>query len=1043
MTEQNQVIKTIKIHEFSTGIKLVWENDQWVSGGFDSDYLNCTLPSIPSAVQNSISSGEFKLGEATATDKPAIIGREVIGINKAWSVMAVVTKGTDNKGGRSPQLFRFFLSEGRGNLGYIFRWWQKNKQPSYDPTQVKNIGDFAKYIVTKNIEDSEDSLRRLPDEVLTLNNEDSSKKQGGLQNFTEYLQDDCKMPIILDSSNQNITSLILNAIAYVKLEQMGQLNEPIAWAYNVKALAKIGRFQVIYPCSKEAEENLQKEKENLQAFEQRQLLIGESEINKTLTKKIKTAGSLQLQKLDIKLILDAVYNQSMDKDFWEQKFTNELKIDDVKNRKTFAGDEVRLVWAQPFFLPSTLPDASRWIMQRKFNSEPYHIVEELNQVIKDLIVNIKNSNDIFYKHKLEKFYKNIRQAILYLVIALLEEKPPNLFSKIGNLRPQSMRNPTFLQVTLWLLKDTNGIWGDVFFRFQDDGKNFLDILDEDFEQVVKNKKEITEKIQQDYSFSKLPEDSSTVQHELESKFDSSLESKFDSSIENTIVLSDPSWKDNKSIKKTIQFIFLKTNAKFKEETLPFLVFAKFFEKISINENNKSQSGSRVSALFYHLSKGKVPTSVWKECRFTADNNNPQQHPPDENAETKDNLKELLLIPIGWNNYEFVINFCLRKIAGKNLQNSKVLSYNGLLDQTTLYGIPIEREIGLGEKTVRLIGTLYFLIVGLLTKKREVPAFGLILVLAILLTAVLTSKATSWKMTHKDINPISFLMGKIINLPQVTCHIPVISRICEPPKPDPKPDLFEELYKIPKDFKKYLRVDAKDSQDAIIQILQESGSSEVTLTLTWNTDKEQWNKNEPQWKTAIRAYQQKIKDAKPDLNVEVNGLLRKDDDTDKRLRCEIIEKLQADKKSITGVAENKVKECAEKYGVQKITATDKTGSPGNNGGTSIPSKSPTATDWNATVEAIDALRDEFVNMGQDKSTVEPAIIKNIAAGFGYAYKADNQDDWTPKIKKFQKENSIIETGSISQNDETYKALKCEVAKELELTDKVPDCPAHSN
>ena len=110
----------------------------------------------------------------------------------------------------------------------------------------------------------------------------------------------------------------------------------------------------------------------------------------------------------------------------------------------------------------------------------------------------------------------------------------------------------------------------------------------------------------------------------------------------------------------------------------------------------------------------------------------------------------------------------------------------------------------------------------------------------------------------------------------------------------------------------------------------------------------------------------------------------------------------------------------------------------------PSPSPLpATSWKATVKAIDALRDEFVSMAQDKSTVEAAIIKNIAAGFSYAYKAENPKEWTPKIKNFQKENSIIETGSISQNDETYKALKCEVAKELELTDKVPDCPAHSD
>ncbi|NCR28313.1 MAG: hypothetical protein GPJ25_18915, partial [Microcystis aeruginosa LE13-04] len=108
----------------------------------------------------------------------------------------------------------------------------------------------------------------------------------------------------------------------------------------------------------------------------------------------------------------------------------------------------------------------------------------------------------------------------------------------------------------------------------------------------------------------------------------------------------------------------------------------------------------------------------------------------------------------------------------------------------------------------------------------------------------------------------------------------------------------------------------------------------------------------------------------------------------------------------------------------------------------PSPSP-ATSWKATVTAIDALRDEFVKMGQDKLTVEAAITKNIAVGFVYKYKADGQDYWTPKIKKFQKENSITETGFISQSDETYKALKCKVAEELNLTDQVPDCPANFN
>jgi len=57
---------------------------------------------------------------------------------------------------------------------------------------------------------------------------------------------------------------------------------------------------------------------------------------------------------------------------------------------------------------------------------------------------------------------------------------------------------------------------------------------------------------------------------------------------------------------------------------------------------------------------------------------------------------------------------------------------------------------------------------------------------------------------------------------------------------------------------------------------------------------------------------------------------------------------------------------------------------------------------------------------------------------------NEKGWTEKIREFQKKSGIVTpTGYMSKGDQMYNKLKCEVAKELELTDQVPDCPAHSN
>ena len=533
----------------------------------------------------------------------------------------------------------------------------------------------------------------------------------------------------------------------------------------------------------------------------------------------------------------------------------------------------------------------------------------------------------------------------------------------------------------WLLLDQKGLWGEAC-------QWLITKLSEDIEQLKKNYEEARQNLIDSYKKMKPPNDlspkSETEMLNNESDDRHNYRQKYAS--ENLKILNESGWGD---VKKTFIDLIWKKPPHRKSE---YLKLAEFLYKISDSyaktDQLVSKEGYSVSGYFYQISQGKIPTSVWEKMGDSRDPNNKNKYP------------DFLVRKLRW----------WEKLFG-GIKNFVEKQYKFWFNPD------------LQPKPFKPLLLRYFVI----------SAF--ILLLGIILFDIL------------EFSPKKLSKESLIGAKKFFATFRI--RDNEENSKD-EPDLFEELYKIPNDFSTYLGVAPKDSQDAIIQILQESRSSKATVTLTWNTDKEQWNKNEPQWKTAIRAYQQKIKDAKPDLNVEVNGLLRNEDDTDKRLRCEIIEKLQADnkliadKKSITGVTESKVEECAEKYGVQKITATDKTGSPGNNGGTSIPSKSPTATSWDATVKAFIALRDEFTRLGKPQTTVEQAITSKVFAVGNYQYMSDNEKGWTEKIREFQKKSGIVTpTGYMSKGDQMYNKLKCEVAKELNLTDKVPDCPAHSN
>jgi|LakMenE01Jun11ns_1017448.scaffolds.fasta_scaffold9887364_2 hypothetical protein len=130
-------MKTIEIHEFSTGIEIQGTPDNWWSQGFIG-YMNSTLQEIPAEIQHSISNRLFEVGYSNATNNPAIIAREVEEKGDAWSIVAVVTRAKDEKG-RTISVYRYFLTQGLGQINDLLTYQQINKLV-FDPFDHQEVG---------------------------------------------------------------------------------------------------------------------------------------------------------------------------------------------------------------------------------------------------------------------------------------------------------------------------------------------------------------------------------------------------------------------------------------------------------------------------------------------------------------------------------------------------------------------------------------------------------------------------------------------------------------------------------------------------------------------------------------------------------------------------------------------------------------------------------------------------------------------------------------------------------------------------------------
>ena len=400
---------TIYIHEFSTGIQAEETTDGgWVSRGFTGEYMNKTIDSIPRVVQEGISNRDFAVAEGASSEEPAFIGREMSGYSEEWSVIAVVTRGRDDRG-RSASVYRYFLSEGLGKLPAIWNWLQSEKangrkiffQP-FDPY-------FAANAIAEPHQDLNENIpypKKLPDDLKDLL--------------------DRSIPILIPHDS-SYPPTILNKVA----EEIKAEDRLIAWAYNVEALEEPRGFQVIQPANGRAEDLLNKaiaSKPNSPAP-----VSGEKAIISAIKGLVMRD---RVKPEQVETIENALGNPQIDDAYWESIFKGR-GADKALKQGIYSADMVRLLTLKAMLLPETLPEFLVWISKEGKQQE-------------------------------SKEVSNIFQSEMKKSLNQFSESETNLISRVCqgviSIIPELIGKPQLLDSVVWLLSSDKGLWGYFYSR---------------------------------------------------------------------------------------------------------------------------------------------------------------------------------------------------------------------------------------------------------------------------------------------------------------------------------------------------------------------------------------------------------------------------------------------------------------------------------------------------------------------------------------------------------------------------------------------------
>ena len=399
---------TIHIHEFSTGILVDGTGGagEWKSRGFSGEYMNSTLATIPTPVQLAIKNREFAVSEGASSQNPAIIGREVEYDGEAWSVIAVVTRGMDERG-RGASLYRYFLCEGKEKLPDLLCWYTRNGKPTFNPSDYKQVGQFTEY---------DDTGTQINDYI-----------PPELDEIWEG-----KTPIIITQNNLQTPypALMIHKIA--SKTDPARCKELISWACNVEALEQPNRFLVIYPASKKAEETI---RARINSVPQLAPAIPEETLIKNAIRNSCRTGNFQENLAPIE---DALNNPKIQQDyktFWNSIFEGQGSKD-AYEQQIYDGFKVRLLTLQAIICPEKLPDFVAWIMKKE--KDYYPISQSFQgEIVK--AINPQGDGSITSP----TIFSKITQGINILILKVIDQ-------------------PELIGDTVRLLSDKKGLWGRIY-----------------------------------------------------------------------------------------------------------------------------------------------------------------------------------------------------------------------------------------------------------------------------------------------------------------------------------------------------------------------------------------------------------------------------------------------------------------------------------------------------------------------------------------------------------------------------------------------------
>lgn len=401
----------IEIHEFSTGIEVKGTPTAWESGGFTGEYMNRTIDPIPQTVLDSIANREFALAEGVVKAEPAIVGRVVKGNDgEIWSVVAVVTRGRDDRG-RGVSLYRYFLCQNDGHIETILRWMGQPPR-EFDPFEKRVIGQPHQ----ANFNPKEVRLDKLEK----------------VQKMLDQMLD--QSPPIVFSATERCMPLILNEITRI-LKPSGDRS----WAYKVAMLERPESFQVIYPANSEAEKVISEVLKRRQSSSA--LISGESDIKTAIGVVING----RVKRKHIETLENALTNPQLDEKYWTSILDKEGALQAIRE-KVYGDRSVRLLTLKAMLVPTFLPDFLTWLANSKESEKHYNTSLKLQERI--------SRETKTFTEDFPELSKHLKKGICRVIDRLVDQ--PKIFKELE-----------------LLLTSQSGLWGQVYPSLSEELENVL------------------------------------------------------------------------------------------------------------------------------------------------------------------------------------------------------------------------------------------------------------------------------------------------------------------------------------------------------------------------------------------------------------------------------------------------------------------------------------------------------------------------------------------------------------------------------------------